>query len=154
MRIAVGVDHAGFPAKKQLLEALRRDGHEVVDLGSFDPEPVDYPDVARKVAEEVSSGRCQRGILLCGTGIGMAIVANKFPGVRAAVCHDELTTQVSRTHNDANVLCLGGRTLTEEEILRLASLWLRTDFEGGRHARRVGKILDMEKELSRPPEKQ
>ncbi len=149
MKIALGADHAGFAARERLLKALERAGHNVRDFGGFSPQPLDYPDVAKKVAEDVSSGKSQRGILICGTGIGMAIVANKFPGVRAAVCHNRYTTRISRTHNNANILCLGGRVLRLEEIVRLTKLWLKTDFQRGRHARRVRKIAEMGKSFFR-----
>ena len=145
MKVAVGADHAGFSAKKELIATLTNLGHEVMDLGSLTPEPVDYPKIAEKVAMEISSGRSERGILICGTGIGMGIAANKIPRVRAAVCFDEFTTRVSRTHNDSNVLCLGGRVLSDSEIVRLAQFWLEAKFEGGRHARRVSQIDEIEK---------
>jgi len=147
MKIALGADHAGFEARQRLLKVLERAGHKVKDFGTFSCQSVDYPDIARKVAEDVSSGKSQRGILICGTGIGMSIVANKFPRVRAAVCHNRYTARISRAHNNSNILCLGGRVLSIEQIVRLTSLWLKTAFQKGRHARRVGKISRMEKSL-------
>ena len=146
MRIAVGSDHRGYGLRSKIVELLTRLGQEVVEVGSQDrDEPVDYPDVAAAVAEKVSSGEVDRGILICGTGLGMSIVANKFPGVRAAPSHDDLTAEMSRRHNDLNVLCLSGDMLGERLMDRLVEIWLKTEFEGGRHARRVQKITDMER---------
>jgi ribose 5-phosphate isomerase B len=145
MRIAVGSDHRGFNLRAKILELLTNLGQDVVDMGTRDrEESVDYPDVAATVAEKVSKGEVDRGILICGTGLGMSIVANKFPGVRAAPCHDDLTAEMSRRHNDLNVLCLSGDMLGERLVDRLVEIWLKTDFEGGRHARRVQKIADLE----------
>jgi ribose 5-phosphate isomerase B len=145
MRIAVGSDHRGFNLRTKILELLTDLGQEVVDVGTRDrEESVDYPDVAATVAQKVSNGEVDRGILICGTGLGMSIVANKFPGVRAAPCHDDLTAEMSRRHNDLNVLCLSGDMLGERLVDRLVEIWLKTDFEGGRHARRVQKIADLE----------
>jgi ribose 5-phosphate isomerase B len=145
MRIAVGSDHRGFNLRTKILELLTSLGQEVVDVGTRDrEESVDYPDVAATVAQKVSNGEVDRGILICGTGLGMSIVANKFPGVRAAPCHDDLTAEMSRRHNDLNVLCLSGDMLGERLVDRLVEIWLKTDFEGGRHARRVQKIADLE----------
>lgn len=148
MRIAIGSDHRGFGAKSKLVELLKRLGQEVVDAGPHTAESVDYPDIASVVAGQVSSGAVERGILICGTGIGMCIAANKYPGVRAAPCHDDLTAEMSRRHNDLNVLCLSADMLGERLIDRMVEIWLKTEFEGGRHARRVEKITDME--LRRP----
>jgi ribose 5-phosphate isomerase B len=145
MRIAVGCDHRGFSIHSKLIALLARLGHEVVDVGSFSDEPVDYPDIAAVVAAKVSHGEADRGILICGTGLGMCIAANKFPGVRAAPCHDDLTAEMSRRHNDLNVLCLSADLLGERLIDRMVEIWLNTPFEGGRHARRVQKIADLEK---------
>jgi len=145
MRIAVGSDHRGFLLRSKIVELLARLGHEVVAVGTQDrDDPVDYPDVAATVAQKVSTGQVDRGILICGTGLGMSIVANKFPGVRAAPCHDDLTAEMSRRHNDLNVLCLSGDMLGERLMDRLVEIWLKTEFEGGRHARRVQKISDLE----------
>ena len=140
MRIAVGSDHRGFLVRAKLVELLRRLGHEVDDLGCFTGDAVDYPDVAAQVAGKVSRREVERGILVCGTGLGMCIAANKFAGVRAAPCHDDLTAEMSRRHNDANVLCLSADLLGERIIDRIIEIWLATPFEGGRHARRVEKI--------------
>jgi ribose 5-phosphate isomerase B len=146
MRIAVGSDHRGYDAKRRVLQLLEQLGHEAVDLGPAGRDSVDYPDFAFEVARAVSTGRAERGILICGTGIGMAIAANKVPGVRAAPCHDSITAEMSRRHNDANVLCLSADLLGEELIGRMLRIWLETDFEGGRHARRVEKIVSYEKD--------
>jgi ribose 5-phosphate isomerase B len=148
MRIAIGSDHRGFAAKSKLLELLKRLDQEVVDMGPQSNESVDYPDIASLVANQVSSGAVDRGILICGTGIGMCIAANKFPGVRAAPCHDDLTAEMSRRHNDLNVLCLSADMLGEKLIDRMVEIWLKTEFEGGRHARRVEKIAEIEHRAS------
>lgn len=145
MRIAVGSDHRGVTIRAKIVELLRRLGQEVVDVGSHQEGSVDYPDIAAAVARKVSGGEVDRGILICGTGLGMCIAANKFPGVRAAPCHDDLTAEMSRRHNDLNVLCLSGDILGERLVDRLVEIWLKTEFEGGRHARRVQKITDMER---------
>jgi ribose 5-phosphate isomerase B len=146
MHIAVGTDHRGFDIRAKLVELLRRQGHEVIDVGTFSPDAVDYPDVAADVAHRVSSGEVERGILVCGTGLGMCIAANKVQGVRAAPCHDDITAEMSRRHNDANVLCLSADLLGERLIDRMIEIWLTTPFEGGRHARRVEKIMALEHE--------
>lgn len=149
MRIAIGNDHRGFSAKQRLITVLEKWRHEVTDLGAENEESCDYPDFAIHVASAVSSNQADRGILICGTGIGMCIAANKVPGVRAAPCHDSITAEMSRRHNDANVLCLSADLLGEELIERMLSIWLNTEFEGGRHARRVDKIKLFE-ESQRP----
>jgi len=159
MRIAVGTDHRGFALRRKVLELLERLGHQVDDVGTFGPEPTDYPDIAAAVCEKVSRGEVERGILICGTGLGMCIAANKFRGVRAAPCHDDLTVEMSRRHNDANVLCLSADLLGEKLMQRMIELWLNTPFEGGRHARRVAKIGEIEERLHcdgrpRPEEQQ
>lgn len=148
MRIAIGCDHRGVQLRERIVELLRRYGQEVVALDSAPPSDapdVDYPDVAALVARRVSQGEVDRGILICGTGVGMCIVANKFPGVRAAPCHDELSAEVSRRHNDLNVLCLSGDVLAERPVDRLLEVWLNTSFDGGRHARRLQKISQLER---------
>lgn len=144
MRIAVGSDHRGVDLRAKLGDYLRRLGHHVVDVGTHDCQHVDYPDIATLVARKVAEGEVERGILVCGTGVGMCIVANKFPGVRAAPCHDDITAELSRRHNDLNVLCLPGDLIGEKLADRLVEIWLKTPFEGGRHARRVEKIAAME----------
>ena len=145
MKIGIGADHAAFETKEHVKRALEQAGHTVKDFGTHSTESCDYPDFAEPVARAVSAGECERGILICGTGIGQSMVANKVPGVRAAVVHDEFTAKMSREHNDANVFCAGARVLEAEAIARLAGLWLKTDFGGGRHERRVGKINDLDK---------
>lgn len=144
MRIAIGSDHRGFSLKTKLVDLLRRENHEVDDVGTTGSESVDYPDFAEAVSGKVSNGEVDRGILICGTGIGMAITANKFPGVRAAPCGDELTAEMSRRHNDLNVLCLPADLVGGQTVDRLVEIWLKTEFEGGRHARRVEKIGQLE----------
>ena len=146
MRIAVGADHRGYLIRGRVIDSLHRLGHEVVDLGTHSDEPVDYPDIAAAVARLVSQGEVDRGILICGTGLGMCIAANKFPNVRAAPCHDDLTAEMSRRHNDLNVLCLSADMLGERLVDRMVDIWLNTPFEGGRHARRVEKITGLERE--------
>jgi ribose 5-phosphate isomerase B len=146
MKIAIGCDHRGVDAKARLTAMLRQLGHEVIDVGCNEPQSVDYPDYAAEVARRVSTGEVERGILLCGTGIGMCIAANKFRGVRAAPCHDGITAEMSRRHNDANVLCLSADLTGEELADRMVRIWLETAFEGGRHARRVDKIARIEEE--------
>ena len=140
MKIAVGADHAGYELKQRLAEALQRDGHEVLDLGTNGTQSVDYPDFAGAVAGAVAAGRAERGLLVCGTGIGMSIRANREPGVRAAKCNDPLEARMARAHNDANVLCLGARVLDASVAEELVTLFLSTPFEGGRHAARVAKL--------------
>ena len=147
MRIAIGADHRGFTIRTKVAELLKQLGHEVEDVGTFSPEAVDYPDIAAEVASRVSHGQADRGILVCGTGLGMCIAANKFHGVRAAPCHDDLTAELSRRHNDSNILCLSADLLGERLIDRMIELWLNTPFEGGRHARRVEKIIDLERRV-------
>lgn len=140
MRVAVAADHAGFLLKEFLKQKLLEWGHEVVDFGTSSEQPCDYPDFGRPAAEAVSRGNCDRAVLVCGTGIGMSIVANKVPGVYAALCSSGIQAEYARRHNNTNVLCLGGwltGRLIAEEIL---SRWLNTEFEGGRHLRRIGKI--------------
>ena len=144
MRIAIGSDHAGFQLKDELALFLRGLGHEVEDLGTYTDASVDYPDFARLVAEEVASGRAERGILICGTGMGMGIAANKVKGIRAAVAHDEYTAEMARRHNDANILALGSRVLTPELAKRVVQVWVNTGFDGGRHAERLAKIERLE----------
>lgn len=149
MRIAIGSDHRGYAVKTRIIEQLGRLKHEVVDVGTCSAEAVDYPDVAFAVAGQVGPGRVDRGILICGSGIGMAIAANKVPGVRAAPCHDDLSAEMSRRHNDLNVLCLSADMLGEKLIDRMVEVWLATDFEGGRHARRLEKIAEVERNCGR-----
>ncbi len=138
--IIVGSDHAGFDLKERVKEWLEEKGFLVEDAGTRSPEQVDYPDFAHKVAEAVASGRRARGVVICGTGIGVSMAANRHAGVRAAVVWNEDTARLSREHNDANVLALGGRTTDPDLAERILDVWLKTPFAGGRHARRVAKI--------------
>lgn len=146
MKIAVGSDHAGFEGppplyKPAIIEHLTALGHEVLDCGTNGPDSVDYPDYARKVCQAVLGGRAERGVLLCGTGIGVSIAANRHVGIRAAVCATPDMARLAREHNDANVICLGRRILPVEGCFRLVDIWLETPFSGGeRHARRVSKM--------------
>jgi ribose 5-phosphate isomerase B len=146
MRIAIGADHAGFETKQTLTGFLRQKGHQVEDMGTNSSAPCDYPDFALKVAEAVSQKRAERGIVICGNGIGMAIVANKVPGVRAALVFTEKMAKDTVEHNNSNVLSLAGRDLPVETNLKLAQTWLETSFKNEeRHVRRVEKITDVEK---------
>jgi ribose 5-phosphate isomerase B len=147
MKIAVASDHRGVRVKGQILSQLAELGHEGIDLGPIDAESVDYPDYASKVAGAVSRGEVDRGILICGTGMGMSIAANKYRGVRAVTCHDDVTAEMSRRHNDANIMCLSADMLGDRLLGRIVDLWMRTEFEGGRHQRRIEKITQLEAEL-------
>lgn len=150
MRIAIGSDHAGYMLKTEIARWLVAQGYEVRDWGTDNAEDsVDYPDFARAVAQAVAAGECDLGIALCGTGIGVSITANKVPGVRAAVCTDTYMARMSRQHNDANVLCLGGRVLGVGLALDIVAAWLTAAFEGGRHARRVAKYEPLEAQTSK-----
>lgn len=144
MKIAIGSDHRGFEAKERIKALLQGLGLEVNDLGTESNRPCDYPDAGLAVAEAVASGDADRGVLFCGSGIGMSITANKVHGVRAALCHDELTAQMAARHNDANVLCLPADLVGDALMQGIVRVWLNTEFEGGRHKRRVDKILDYE----------
>lgn len=144
MRIAIGSDHRGFQIKAKLINVLNADGHQVKDCGTQSDQAVDYPDFAFAVSKLVSAGEVERGILICGTGIGMAIAANKFPRVRAAACSDEVMAEMCRRHNDVNVLCLPGDLIGDRPVGDLIRIWLATDFDGGRHARRLEKIAELE----------
>ena len=146
MRIALGSDHAGYPLKIAVAKHLADQGHEVIDLGSHSEEPVDYPEFCAAAGRAVVRGEADRGIVLGGSGQGEAISANKVHGVRAALCLDEFTARLAREHNDANVLSLGGRILAEQFALRIVDVFLETDFEGGRHSRRVDQIGAIERE--------
>lgn len=143
--IAIGCDHGGFEMKQNLLRVFHDYGLAVRDIGVDHPKPVDYPDIAKQVAELVASGAATRGVIIDGAGIGSAMVANKFPGVRAALCYDKASARNSREHNDANVLTLGGRLLTHTQAEEVLRTWLETPFGGGRHAARVEKIKAIEK---------
>lgn len=147
MKIAIGSDHRGYHLKEKLASILTTKGHEVSDEGTKATDAVDYPDFAAVVAKKVSDGDVERGILICGTGIGMAITANKFPNVRAAACTDEVTAEIARRHNDLNVLCLSADMLSPRVVERMVEIWIETEFEGGRHSRRVDKIHQIETEM-------
>ena len=141
--IAVGCDHAGYELKNELIRHLKDRGFEVADLGTYSTDSCDYPDYAKKVCEEVVSGRAEKGLLVCGTGTGMSMAANKVRGIRAAVLTDEFSAQATREHNDANVLCLGARVLDTERAVKLLDIFLDTPFsEGANHIRRIGKLED------------
>ena len=144
MKIALGSDHAGFELKEDLRAYLAELKIEALDLGTYSEESADYPDVAVKVAEKVSRGEVDRGLLICGTGIGMSIVANRFAGVRAALCHDLYTARISREHNNANILALGGRLMGKGLAREMLKVFLETEFQGGRHERRIRKIAALE----------
>ena len=144
MKIAIGCDHAGPALKDELAEHLRELGHEVVDLGVQEGEKCDYPDKAKEVCEKVTSGECELAVLVCGTGIGMSISANKIKGIRAACCSDYFSAKFTRAHNDANVLCIGARVVGAGLAAELVDVFIETPFEGGRHQRRVEKITALE----------
>ncbi len=143
MRIVIGSDHAGFKMKQEIIEYLEKMNIEVIDAGTYSEDSVDYPDVAKKVVKEVLDLNCF-GILICGTGIGMSIAANKFKGIRCALCYDEYTAEYARKHNNANVIAFGGRTMDVERVKRMLDIFMKTPFEGGRHERRLNKIKKME----------
>jgi len=145
MRLALASDHTGVAARAAVRELLDRLQVQYDDLGTNSEEAVDYPDIAAEAGRAVAAGTCDQAILICGTGIGMSIAANKVPGVLAAVCHDEFTTEMARKHNHANVLCLGARILKPDRLKKLVEVWLETVEEGGRHERRVRKVLDIER---------
>lgn len=145
MRIAIGNDHRGYGLKERLLLLLADAGHDLKDVGSDSDDRVDYPDFAALVGDLVRQEKVDRGILICGSGIGMCIAANKVAGVRAANCNDEVGAEMSRRHNDANVLCLSADMLGDGAVDRIVNTWIQTDFEGGRHQRRVDKITESEK---------
>jgi ribose 5-phosphate isomerase B len=147
VKIALSADHRGASGIRQLCDKLKREGHEVDLLGDNSGAPADYPERAYLVGQAVAKGTADVGVLICGTGIGMAIAANKMKGVRAAVVHDELTAQLSRSHNNSNVLCLSADLLGQRLIEKITEVWLGTEFEGGRHARRIRKISAMEQGL-------
>ncbi len=143
-KIAIGADHAGFEEKEKVKKVLDKLGVEYEDVGTFSTDSVDYPDFAEKVGEKIESGESEKGILLCGSGIGVAMAANKMHGVRAAQAWNEETARLSRQHNNANVLTIGARVIPENEIPKIVKAWLETDFEGGRHAGRVEKMMELE----------
>lgn len=146
MKIAIGSDHAGFELKQKIAARLKQQGHDVIDEGTLDTNSVDYPDYARKVGHDVADGRAQYGVLVCGSGIGMAIAANKVPGVRAAQIGRVEEAQLSREHNNLNVLAIGARLTGEDDAYKIVDTFLKTGFSGGRHAQRVEKIAQIESE--------
>lgn len=145
MKIALGCDHGGLEHKNAIGEFLKEQGFEVVDFGIYEQVSVDYPDIAKKVCESIQKGETERGILVCGTGIGMSIAANKYKGIRAAACSEHFSAKFTRLHNNSNVLCLGGRVIGVGTALELAELFVKTEFEGGRHQKRIDKISEIEK---------
>jgi ribose 5-phosphate isomerase B len=149
MTIAIGCDHAGVELKNELLSLLNNLRIQYIDYGTDSPESVDYPDFGEKVSDAVSSGKIESGILICGTGIGMSIVANKFPGVRASLCNDLFTAKMSRLHNDANILVIGGRIVGKDLAKEIVKTWVSTSFEGNRHCRRLDKITKIEERLKK-----
>ena len=150
MKIAFGADWVGYEHKKHLIEFVRQLGHEVIDMGGVSSEVNDYVDYAEKVAQAVAAHEVDLGILICGTGIGMSIAANKVPGVRAALCHDAFTTARSRGHNDANVLALGAQVVSVPHAEELIKIWLTTEYQGGRHEPRLRKICGLEERVKAP----
>ena len=149
MKIALGFDHAGIKAKPALVKYLTDKGYSYVDYGTYTEESCNYADYAEKVAEAVACGECERGILVCGTGIGMSIAANKVPKIRCAVCSDEFSARATRAHNDANILAMGERVIGTGVMLAVTEAFLTTDFEGGRHSARIAKISEIENKYSK-----
>jgi ribose 5-phosphate isomerase B len=152
LKIVLAADHAGFPLKEFIKGCLTEEGVIHADFGTFNADPVDYPDLAFKAASAVQQGDFARGILVCGTGIGVAIVANKLPGIRAALCNDLFSARYAREHNDANILTLGSRIIQEELAREIVKVFLKTPFAGGRHLQRIKKIEELERQLCRPDE--
>lgn len=148
MKIGIASDHRGITLKTRLTQLLQTLDCDVRDFGPHETQSVDYPDYAAQVARDVSNGNLDRGILICGTGIGMCITANKFTNVRAAPCHDSVTAEYSRAHNDANVICLSADQLSDQLADQVIRIWLKTEFEEGRHARRIQKISELEREIA------
>lgn len=144
MRVAVGSDHRGYDAKQLILAIVHQMGHECIDMGTDNASPIDFPDLAYVAAMAVSDKTADRAILICATGLGMSIAANKVRGIRAALCHDELSARISRDHNDTNVLCLSGDQIGEVLMRKIVEAWMATEFSGGRHQRRVNKITAIE----------
>lgn len=142
MKIVIGADHGGYELKEAVGKLLLKDGYEVVDVGCNTADSVDYPDYASKAVEKITSGECELGVLICGTGIGMSIAANRDRRIRAANCHNSFTAQMSKEHNNANVLCLGARVLEADHALEILKVWLSSQFAGGRHQRRIAMFSD------------
>ena len=145
VRIAVGVDHGAFFVKQAVIEHIKSLGHTVTDFGTYDDTSCDYPDIVQELAPKVAAGTFDRGVLLCGTGIGMSVAANKVEGIRAALCHDTYSARLTRMHNDSNILCMGGRVIGLGPMLDIIETWLAGEFEGGRHQRRIDKVTGLEK---------
>lgn len=149
MKIAIGCDHAGFTLKQVILDAIRESGHEIIDLGTYTEEPVDYPDYAQKVAKEILTGRAERGILMCGSGVGICIAANKISGIYSAICHDTYSAHQGVEHDNMNVLCIGSKVIGPEPAKEIVKSFLNARFVGNdsgqeRHQRRVNKVRDLE----------
>lgn len=142
--LAIGCDHGGFELKEHILKHLKNKGLEVKDFGCYDENSVDYPDIAEKVGRAVSSGECESGILICGTGIGISIAANKIKGIRAALCSDVYSAKMTKEHNNANIICMGGRVIGRELAFMIVDTWLEAEFQGGRHQARIEKIHALE----------
>ena len=147
--IGIGSDHAGYELKTEVIKFLKENNYEVKDFGTCDACSVDYPDFGLAVAESVKSGECEKGIVICGTGLGISIAANKVPGIRAALCTDSFMARMSREHNDANILSLGARVIGVGTALDIVNTWMNTEFEGGKHLRRINKISEIEKKYSK-----
>jgi len=145
MIIPIASDHAGYPAKEKVIKILKDMGHDIVDYGTHSEESVDYPDFAIQVAEKVNDGEYELGIVICGSGQGVCMTANKYPKVRAGLVYSTNSAKMTRLHNNANVLCLPGRELNEDQMKELVNIWLNTEFEGGRHKRRIDKIESLTK---------
>ena len=146
MQIAIACDHGGFRLKNVLIENMKAQGVEVVDFGTYSEESCDYPDYASKAAKAVANGECDRGVVVCGTGIGVSITANKVKGIRCALCHDVFSAKATRAHNDANMIAMGQRVIGEGLAVEILNAWLHTEFEGGRHIKRIEKMMALEKE--------
>ena len=140
MKVVIGCDHGGFELKEVLSAHLKDKGFDVVDVGTYDTNSVDYPDIAQKACEEVTSGRCEWGVLICGTGIGISIAANRYHGIRAALLYDDFVAEMAKKHNNANVIVFGGRTMKTQDVIRRIDIFNQNEFEGGRHIRRIEKI--------------
>ncbi len=140
IRIAIGSDHGGFEYKEAVINHLKSTGYDVLDCGTYSKDSCDYPDIAKEVAAKILDNEAEKGILICGTGIGMSISANKFKGIRAALCSDTFSAHATREHNDSNILCLGQRVIGESLALEIVDTWLKAEFQGGRHQKRIDKI--------------